>query len=327
MDYGFEDLGSLSGGVKAFVHGALEVPFHWHDHLEILMVVRGSVRMIIDGQECLMGSDDLVIINAHSAHNSVSLDPGTVLCGVHIDVAHAERQGLVDFSKRYLQCKSFLTAKHFCDDVVAPMRGLIARLILSSGNVEDGLLRTCLAGLLCCHIYRHVPYVPRREAPSVNGDGRERVMRIMERMRAERDGRLSLEYFAEMEGLSIPHLSRLFRRHVGICFRDYAQNIRLDRAVSQLVESGQSIVDIALDEGFSSGSLFYAKFRERFGCTPAEYRRRRAEPQGEAGSAHPYRHLLMELAERDDGLSRQLMRLPESRELVAVCALHASGMG
>lgn len=328
MDYGFEDLGALNGGVRPFVHGAIQAPFHWHEHLEVLMVVRGAARMIVDGQECQMREGDLMMINAQSPHSSISHDADTVLCGVHIDVAHAERQGLTDFSRRHFQCKSFLSARHFYDDVVAPMRGFIARLILSTGRPEDALLRNCLAGLLCYHIYKHVPFEARREIHAAHGSGRAVVMRIMEQMRTMTDARLSLEYFAEREAISVTHLSRLFRRHVGICFRDYAQNLRLDRTVVQLRESSQSILDIALDEGFSSGSHFYAKFRERFGCTPTEYRQRRhADGTGEAGdeaALGTYRPLLVDLARHNDLFLRELTDVSSAQDLVTVCALHSS---
>ncbi|MDF0544813.1 AraC family transcriptional regulator [Sphingobium sp. H39-3-25] len=325
MDYGFEDLGALDGGVRPFVHGALQAPFHWHEHMEVLMVVRGRARMIVDGQECELCAGDLMIINAQSPHNSISQDRDTIMCGVHIDASHAERQGLTGFAGRYFLCKSFLSARHFYDDVIVPMRASIARLLLSTGKPEDTMLRNCLAGLLCYHIHKHVPFEERRQMPVGQGSGSSVIMRIMREMRDIKDARLSLDYFAKRERLSVTHLSRMFRRHSGLCFRDYAQNLRLDRTVEQLRDSDLSILDIALDEGFSSGSHFYAKFRERFGCTPLEYRQRRntAEAPVEAPLLSTYRPLLLELARDNDMFLRELTDMSASPDLVTVCALHS----
>ncbi|WP_242124722.1 AraC family transcriptional regulator [Sphingobium sp. Sx8-8] len=327
MDYGFEDLGALDGGVRPFVHGALQAPFHWHEHIEVLMVVRGRARMIVDGQECELSAGDLMIINAQSPHNSISQDSETVMCGVHIDAGYAERQGLTGFASRYFLCKSFLSARHFYDEVIAPMRGFVARLLLSTGRPEDTLLRNCLAGLLCYHIQKHVPFEERRTLHASQGSGLSVIMRIMREMRDIKDSRLSLEYFAQRERLSITHLSRMFRRHAGICFRDYAQNLRLDRTVNQLRDTSQNILDIALDEGFSSGSHFYTKFRERFGCTPLEYRQRIHESAGPGDTPDPsgYRPLLLNLARSNDMFLRELTDMSTSPDLVTICALHASG--
>jgi len=49
---------------------------------------------------------------------------------------------------------------------------------------------------------------------------------------------------------------------------------RLERARRHLMDGGETITGIAFLCGFSSSSHFAAAFRERYGCTPAEFRRR-----------------------------------------------------
>jgi AraC-like DNA-binding protein len=324
MEYGFESPAAEHGDYRPFVHGAVDVPFHWHDRVEILMVLRGSARITVDRQDCLLSVNDLMIVNAHSPHSSVCCSPDAVICGVHIDAYQMEKRGLEGLSRRRFQCKSFLHGKEYNKRIVDPMRSLIARIILCFGAPEDRLLQQSLVGLLCCHLYRHVEWEEAAPEHAGHEESRHRISRIMQTIRSDPTTSFTLEQFAESEALTIPHLSRLFRKEVGIGFREYSQNVRLDRAVMRLKSSRESISDIAVDEGFSSGALFYAKFRERFGCSPAEYRKRlslTAETLSDTGLFEP---LLAPLADESHFASSDLTRLPNDRARMRISALHAS---
>jgi AraC family transcriptional regulator len=68
-------------------------------------------------------------------------------------------------------------------------------------------------------------------------------------------------------------LSRMFRKHVGLCLREYVMSLRLDRACDLLATSSQSITTTAMDCGFYDLSHFDRMFRRRFGMTPRAFRR------------------------------------------------------
>ena len=53
---------------------------------------------------------------------------------------------------------------------------------------------------------------------------------------------------------------------------NYLQSYRLQMAADRLVHSGQQITAIAVDCGFASLSYFGKVFRQKFGCTPAQFR-------------------------------------------------------
>ena len=84
-----------------------------------------------------------------------------------------------------------------------------------------------------------------------------------------------LSEIAEAEGLTLSHLSRLFKRHLGIGYRDYSQNLRLDNCAGELRATEDTISTIMERNGFGNPAVFYNKFRARFRCSPAEFRRGR----------------------------------------------------
>ena len=257
---------------KAFLHGSREIPFHWHREMEILITLKGSAKIVVEGQLCLMREGDLMIINAHEAHNSVSLSADTIICGVHLDLDHYERMGLTEISKRLYHCRSFLHGKSF-DKISSTIKAFVARMVLiDREKPTEAAIHLSMATALACAIHQSVPWTQLdRNAGQNRRDGRERILRIMDSLaRAHRAP--SLSELAEVEGISLAHLSRLFRAHTGVSFRDYSQNIKLDTVMEDLLTTDDTVFDIMDGRGIGNPSLFYNQFRQRFGCSPAKFR-------------------------------------------------------
>jgi len=72
-------------------------------------------------------------------------------------------------------------------------------------------------------------------------------------------------------------LARAFRARVGTSPSDYVRHLRLEWARGELAASPRPLSTIALDAGFADQSHFTRAFRQRFGVTPARFRR---GPQG-----------------------------------------------
>lgn len=84
---------------------------------------------------------------------------------------------------------------------------------------------------------------------------------------------LSTGRLAERIGLSRRQLERLFQLHQGCTPSEYYMRIRLEHARVLLLETGLSLLNVALAAGFVSQSHFGACYRRHFGRTPGEERR------------------------------------------------------
>lgn len=81
-----------------------------------------------------------------------------------------------------------------------------------------------------------------------------------------------LDSAAEAIGVSPAHLSRLFKKSAGIGFTQYLMNTRLEKASELLAGSPLHIYEISQQVGYSNIYYFFRIFKNRFGCTPSEYR-------------------------------------------------------
>lgn len=65
---------------------------------------------------------------------------------------------------------------------------------------------------------------------------------------------------------------RLFQEHLHTTPLEYLTDCRLQNACRMLLQTGESVTQIAYACGLGSSSYFGKRFRERFGCTPAQFR-------------------------------------------------------
>jgi AraC family transcriptional regulator len=100
-----------------------------------------------------------------------------------------------------------------------------------------------------------------------------KLRRVIERMQAGIATGFSLAELAQAADMSDFHFSRLFRKATGQAPSQYFIQLRMDEARRLLLNSQMSIIDIALEVGYSSPSHFAHLFKRHAGVTPGEYRR------------------------------------------------------
>ena len=84
--------------------------------------------------------------------------------------------------------------------------------------------------------------------------------------------RLTLAELANVAGLSVPYLSKLFRKEVGVTVSEYIKRKRIETAENMLRYSDISCLAISDYLCFSSESHFIQVFRTYTGYTPKRYR-------------------------------------------------------
>jgi AraC family transcriptional regulator len=97
------------------------------------------------------------------------------------------------------------------------------------------------------------------------------IRRAKEFIEAELASSIRLKDVGRAVGASPAYLTDVFRRVEGVPLFVYLRQLRLARALVELPHA-DDLTALALDVGFSSHSHFTAAFRQRFGCTPSEFR-------------------------------------------------------
>lgn len=85
---------------------------------------------------------------------------------------------------------------------------------------------------------------------------------------------ITLKRISDSLGYSEFYVSRRFKEISGMQFRDYLRYRRLTFALKDVRDTDKSLLDIALDYGFSSHEAFTRAFKEAYGIAPSEYRQK-----------------------------------------------------
>jgi len=84
--------------------------------------------------------------------------------------------------------------------------------------------------------------------------------------------RITLEELADNANLSASHLSRLFKKEIGMSVSEYIRSMKIERAKNLLKYSEYSYIDISNYLAFDSQSHFIKTFKTYEGVTPKKYR-------------------------------------------------------
>jgi transcriptional regulator GlxA family with amidase domain len=101
-----------------------------------------------------------------------------------------------------------------------------------------------------------------------------RVTRVIARMEATLDGRVSLAELSALVDLSPSRMARLFTRQTGVPPARYLHQLRLGRARVLLERTDLSVPQILACVGLRDQARFARDFHRHHGVTPADVRPR-----------------------------------------------------
>jgi len=124
------------------------------------------------------------------------------------------------------------------------------------------------------------------------GANQPKLIEAVQLIEANIEEPLSTTDLAHHVGVSRRQLERLFRQHLQTMPSRYYLQVRLEKARQILHRTDKPILQVGIDCGFASASYFSTAYRNHYGITPREERKRMAEDHQEpkTGTARPLQH-------------------------------------
>jgi AraC-like DNA-binding protein len=110
------------------------------------------------------------------------------------------------------------------------------------------------------------------EASTSMTSARARLIELLKEMPAAALLNLTLNEVVKEVRCTPRHVSRVFNEVVGMSFRKKQNEVRLQRAQELLATTGGKVLEVAMESGFQSVTLFNLMFKRRFGITPGKWR-------------------------------------------------------
>lgn len=254
-------------------HCRYEMPYHWHEELELMRVLRGQFRLNAGGETYLLQAGDAACIAPGLLHGGVPED-------CEYECVVADLRLLMrgdDLAKRYI---GDLMDGHIA---VTPVFSAGSALVAQALAPMFEVLRCHCEGytlitLGCLYrfageIYRLKAYTRRVQSGGQENRRMLQLKKVFEIIEARYTEPLHLDALAASVGLTPKYLCRFFREATHRTPVDYLCYYRVEMACYALATTEQSVTDIALDTGFADLNYFIRCFRKYKGITPGQYRK------------------------------------------------------
>jgi AraC family transcriptional regulator len=150
--------------------------------------------------------------------------------------------------------------------------GMMFLAELQQENVGGRLYIESLANILAVHLLRQYSATKPRLTIYEGGLSDRQLLLVLEYIDEYLDRDIKLADLAQLLDISQFHFSHLFKQSIGTSPYQYLLQQRVERAKQLLKQKDRSIMEIALDCGFSSHSHLSKQFRQFTGMTPTAYR-------------------------------------------------------
>lgn len=259
------------------VKSEFDFPLHYHEEFELNFIqnAKGSKRVIGDHIDEI-GDLELILVGPNLqhgwfTHKCKSREIREITIQFHRDL----------FDDKFLQRNQMSFIRNmferslrgilFSQETIQTIRPRLIELTQKHGFDSVLELMSILHDLSTSRNIRSLSDASFSNMESLSYNSR-RVEKVMEYLNRNFDKEVNLSEAAKISSMTEVSFSRFFKIRTGKTFVDTLNEIRLGHASRMLIDTTQSINEVAYKCGFNNMSNFNRIFKKKKDCTPKEFR-------------------------------------------------------
>ncbi len=258
------------------VKSEFDFPLHSHEELELNLIInaQGAKRIIgdhvgeIDDMELVLVGSNLP--HFWSTHKCKSKEIREVTLQFHKDLFDEKflRRNQLSFIRTLMErsAKGILFSKHTIKQIMPRLNALNQKQgfdsVLELLSILHDLSISRNMHILSDSTFNNTEF-------SYNS---RRIEKAIEFMNQNFQKAITLNEVARLTNMADVSFSRFFKARTGITFMDSLLELRLGNASRLLIDTTQSIAEVAYNCGFNNISNFNRLFKKKKSCTPREFR-------------------------------------------------------
>lgn len=239
---------------------------HWHNSIELTFVVKGEKIQTsfygVKEMRITAKSGMLLLVNSGINHEIIVKEglEGIVLLidRLVIDEFYPDSTGCCFNLEKNVEAKN---------QIIQHMQEL-AEAKDKNDKVRQNILVLEIIKLLAEQLKDDVVYREKHDITS------ELIQTVMEYIEYNYSRQITLEEICGITNYNKSYLSSLFKKKMGITIFEYLKNVRLQHCLHDLSQTDDTIVNIALSNGFPNIQSFNKIFKETYHMTPMQYRKK-----------------------------------------------------
>ncbi len=250
-------------------------PPHWHPPFELIMPTRNGYYACCEGKDYPIREGDIIIISPGIVHELFAPEKGVrIIFQPSLSPIDLEE---LDAILSLISPVVLVTPEAY-PNIHARIRQLMIEIrdeyLHSPLYAEPSIYARFLEILVL--VGRHHAELAQHHLSLQNMKQKEYMEKfavIVNYINEHYTEPLTLEEVAAVAGFSKYHFSRLFKQYADTTFYKYVNQKRINYAKRLLVDKELTVLEVALQSGFSNLSSFLRMFKQITGCTPTEIRK------------------------------------------------------
>lgn len=250
-------------------------PIHWHEEVELLYLLNGDADITIEGKKYRLPPKNLIVIDSCQMHSSYSRSAAYMFACIHISPKLLQKY-LPDIGLYRFCCHPEEIAEDkrpAYQKICSELENLI-RLYVKEPPAflmeSEGIIMQILAQLIRDFTDSKAPKLPKTGQTAM-----ERLRSLITYVEEHYSEPISLTEAADLLGLGPEYFCRFFKKHMGMSFLHYVNEVRAAHIYQALLDTDLPVAELAEQNGFTNQKLFNRTFKEIYGCTPSSVRKTR----------------------------------------------------
>lgn len=254
-------------------------PKHKHNYIEVIYMCQGETTHIIDGQQVVLKTGELLFLNQHATQEifparESDIGVNFIILPEFFDTAFqmlGEEENLLrDFLVGCL-CNDtrYASYLHFRVSDVLPVQNLVENMVWTLLHDQPGKrsINQVTMGLL----FLHLMHCTDKISHTLESYDQKLIFQVLKYIEENyKEGELT--ELAVILGVNIYWLSRTVKRLTGRTYKELLQIKRLNQAAFLLSNTRLPVTDISIAVGYDNTSYFHRIFRNYYHLSPKEYR-------------------------------------------------------
>ncbi|KRN27570.1 transcriptional regulator-type [Lactobacillus selangorensis] len=262
------------------------IPFHVHNYVEMMIPIAGNCVVTTKNESFHLKQDDFIVMGNRTIHRVEPIKKGTIVVNLALKDAAFSLNDL-DFMRYYGSTTNIssmlfsllasnndggsysLFKTHHDQKIITTLDDVIEEYYhpdIQTDQIIRFEILTLFARLVRIASKTKMPAKAIKTAPS-------NLLSLL--LYIEKNySYITLEAMAAHFGFNPNYLSSYLKRQTGLTFIKLVHLQRINVAAEYLTNTNISIEEIAAKIGYENPSYFYKVFRDNFGCSPNEYRKR-----------------------------------------------------
>ncbi|MBS5588646.1 MAG: helix-turn-helix transcriptional regulator [[Clostridium] spiroforme] len=239
------------------------IDYHWHNSIEITYVVKGLKVQCMEDEKIIAPTGTLLLVNSGVIHD--------------IDVKNGLEGIVLLIDRDYIdsicpKCKDHGFSLKTNLDASKEIIDYLFKLV--TAHEKNNLLDAHIIVLKIIKILAEKLIVDGFYIKEKHDDeSYELVISIIKYINQHYQQKITLDKLALITNYNKSYLSNIFKKKTGITIFEYLRNVRLEHCLSDLKYKNNTIVEIALNNGFANIQIFNRIFKEIYKITPKQYRK------------------------------------------------------